>query len=67
MKNMESENRWIMKILRGGFAEEWAYVCPKCGCTVSEKSGLGKYQGHNQQLNFCPNCGAKMDGGNEDV
>ena len=62
---MSNENRWDMKIITGGFAGEWGYVCPKCGCTVSEKSGLGKYQGHNQQLNFCPNCGAKMDGGKD--
>ena len=58
--------RWDTTCLTGGFAEEWGYVCSVCGCTVSDESGLGKYQGSNQQLNYCPNCGAKMDGGNED-
>ena len=57
--------RWNTTCLTGGFAEEWGYVCSVCGCTVSDESGLGKYQGSNQQLNYCPNCGAKMDGGNE--
>jgi hypothetical protein len=54
--------RWSECVLRGGFAEEWASVCSLCGCKVSDKSNLGKYQGENQQLNYCPNCGAKMDG-----
>ena len=58
--------RWNTTCLTGGFAEEWGYVCSVCGCIVSDKSRLGKYQGSNQQLNYCPNCGAKMDGGNED-
>lgn len=52
--------RWYAKMLHGGLAEEWGYVCSECGCTVSEKSGLGKYQGDNQQLRFCPNCGKPM-------
>ena len=53
---------WTEKIICGGFAEEWGYKCSICGCTVSERSGLGVYQDRNQQLNYCPNCGAKMDG-----
>lgn len=59
----EVHGRWGEKILAGGLGEEWGYVCSECRCTVSEKSRLGKYQGRNQQLNYCPNCGAKMDGG----
>ena len=51
---------WYAKMLHGGLAEEWGYVCSECGCTVSEKSGLGKYEGDNQQLHFCPNCGKPM-------
>lgn len=58
--------RWSETMITGGFAEEWGYVCSVCGCTVSDRSRLGKYQGSNQQLNYCPNCGAKMEGGNED-
>ena len=51
--------RWLPKMLVGGFAEEWGYVCSCCGCVVSERSGLGQYKDNNQQLNYCPNCGAK--------
>ena len=56
--------RWREKILVGGFAEEWGYVCSECGCTVSDRSnlGVGRYTSENQRLNYCPNCGAKMDG-----
>ena len=55
---------WRTKILCGGFAEEWGYVCSVCGCTVSDRSKLrfGKFATGNQKLNYCPNCGAKMDG-----
>lgn len=59
--------RWREKILVGGFAEEWGFVCSECGCTVSDRSnlGIGRYASNNQRLNYCPNCGAKMDGGRE--
>ena len=33
----------------------WKYRCNECGCPQDYKH------------NYCPNCGAKMDGGNEDV
>lgn len=56
----EQPGYWIEKLLCGGFAEEWGYACSVCGCVVSERSGLGRYQGNNQQLNFCPNCGKPM-------
>lgn len=51
---------WKSDLICGGFAEEWAYVCPECGCKISDKSGLclGEYARKNQQLNFCPNCGS---------
>ena len=54
---------WRTKILCGGFAEEWGYVCSVCGCTVSDRSKLsfGKFATGNQKLNYCPNCSAKMD------
>ena len=32
----------------------WGYKCSQCEVDNSKKS------------NYCPNCGAKMDGGNED-
>ena len=56
-----TKGRWLDTLLRGGFAEEYGYVCSECGCTVSDRSGLGKYCGKNQQLNYCPNCGKPME------
>lgn len=41
--------RWNM-ILRGN------YECSVCGC-------IPYYAGRIDTLNYCPNCGAKMDGG----
>ena len=36
--------------------EKWViYKCSVCG-----------YSNGRKQSNYCPNCGAKMDGGNED-
>ena len=61
MKKHAKLGHWDSKLLVGGFAEEWASVCSECGCQVSDRSGLGKYQGPNQQLNYCPNCGTKME------
>lgn len=61
--------RWRQKILVGGFAEEWGYVCSECGCTVSDRSnlGIGRYASKNQRLNYCPNCGANMMDGDGNV
>lgn len=51
---------WKSDLICGGFAEEWAYVCPECGCKISDRSGvnLGEYGRNNQRLNYCPNCGS---------
>ena len=43
--------RWNM-IMRGN------YECSVCGC-------IPYYAGSIDTLNFCPNCGAKMDGEND--
>ena len=42
--------RWVYPI---GMA--WNYVCSECGKSI----GVIKHK-------YCPNCGAKMDGGNDD-
>lgn len=39
-------------LVKNGFA--FGVTCSKCNTTWDDKS------------NYCPNCGAKMDGGNED-
>lgn len=58
--------KWKETLIAGGFAEEWGYICPKCGCTVSEKSGLGfLWKRENQTLNYCPNCGVRLYGYSE--
>ena len=49
--------RWIHKHFDdvcGGWYNEWH--CSVCNGRVYEKG-----------FNYCPNCGAKMDGGNEDA
>ena len=47
--------RWVnAQMIAGGFAETWACDCSVCGRTQREP--LWK-------PNYCPNCGAKMDGG----
>lgn len=36
---------------------DYYYNCSECNYTISSRYGL---------YNYCPNCGAKMDGGDED-
>ena len=43
--------RWNL-IFRGN------YECSVCGC-------IPYYAGNINTLNYCPNCGAKLDGGND--
>lgn len=35
-------------------------------CSVCHWSCIDTYYGDTADYNYCPNCGAKMDGGNED-
>lgn len=43
--------RWLQKKHKI-FGNEYDYVCSECGCDYA----LAEYK-------YCPNCGAKMDGG----
>lgn len=46
--------RWLQKKHKI-FGNVYDYVCSECGCDYA----LAEY-------NYCPNCGAKMDGGVDD-
>ena len=51
-----------------GYAAFIEVHCSKCGYELGAESGqYGWAYGDPFPLNYCPNCGAKMDGGNEDV
>lgn len=43
-------------------SEEWPslFECSKCGWSCNDTMG-----GDTEVWNYCPNCGAKMDGGND--
>lgn len=46
--------RWISK---NGHGYEWVFVCSNCDYVDGYP--------FNERPNYCPNCGAKMDGGIE--
>ena len=46
---------WWNEINQTATGLPWKYRCSECGCP------------QDYAHNYCPNCGAKMDGGNEDV
>ena len=44
-------------------------ICSACNCVVAQSVELAHEYGrenHEKENNYCPHCGAKMDGGNED-
>lgn len=44
-------------------------ICSACKCVVAHNVELSHEYGrenHEKRNKYCPNCGAKMDGGNED-
>ena len=51
-----------------GIDEDYGYRCSACGVWASEYGVDGDIYGEPPTpiLHYCPNCGAKMDGGNED-
>ena len=46
--------RWVFN------SEHWTWDCSNCKCWVGSGVSINRY-------NFCPNCGAKMDGRQERV
>ena len=48
-------SRWVL----GGY-DDMYYICKRCGHKQSEYY-------HKPTANFCPNCGAKMDGEEQNV
>ena len=40
----------------------WFMTCSNCGCCLATKDDEGQWIPDN----YCPNCGAKMDGGTSD-
>ena len=55
--------KWKETMLSGGSSEEWGYICPECGCTVSDRCRLGfHYSQENKRLNYCPSCGTRLYG-----
>ena len=55
--------RWVLGNVEPGYFTPGGnrpWVCSKCGEVIS-------YRLDKPMENYCPNCGAKMDGGNEDV
>ena len=47
----QKHGRWIWS------EENGCWVCSNC-----EMSALNNYRGNSTDSNYCPNCGAKMDG-----
>ena len=63
--------RWVVNEADSGDPGCYsAYIevqCSECGYSLGAESGqYGWYDGDPFPLNFCPNCGAKMDGDNHE-
>ena len=54
------EGEWTKTVDGNGWNDWWVFKCPLCGATiVDEQSRSWKY-------NFCPSCGARMKGGDDE-
>ena len=51
--------RWVDHMVR-----DWR--CSECGEAISKVRNVDGYC-YDDKPHYCPNCGAKMDGGNEDA
>lgn len=55
--------RWVV----GGICNHVPYRMKSKDKWVVYKCSVCGYSNGRKRCNYCPNCGAKMDGGNEDV
>ena len=53
------QGEWIKTVNGNSWNTWWVFKCPFCGATIEDK------QRRSWEYNFCPNCGAKMKGGDE--
>lgn len=52
--------KWII----GTGDDEFDVKCPKCGWDdIFEVAGIAAVKRISETMHYCPNCGAKMDGG----
>lgn len=52
--------KWII----GNGDDEFDVKCPKCGWDdIFEVAGIAAVKRISEPMHYCPNCGAKMDGG----
>lgn len=52
--------KWII----GTGDDEFDVKCPKCGGDdIFEVAGIAAVKRISEHMHYCPNCGAKMDGG----
>lgn len=56
----EVHGKWII----GTGDDEFDVKCPKCGWDdIFEVAGIAAVKRISEPMHYCPNCGAKMDGG----
>jgi len=51
LEKLDRHGRWVWD------AENECWLCSTC-----EQSALNNYRGNSADSNYCPNCGARMDG-----
>lgn len=54
------QGKWIKQYNGNGWDDFWDYKCSNCGKVYERASGVLYY------ANYCPNCGARIKGGEEE-
>lgn len=55
------QGEWVTEYDGNGWNDYWDYTCSNCGKRY-ERADAVLYE-----ANFCPNCGAKMKGADDDI